>query len=454
MTSSLPQSSSAPRAAFSVFRPEVAALLLALACLTPGAASGAAAASDAPARTAYPASAWPDRIVLSWTGDPATSAAVTWRTEAAVTGACAQLVPATDGPVTASGASLPATTQRQPAAESTSALAHTVEFTGLEPGTVYAYRVGDGARWSEWFQFRTARRDTAPFAFLFLGDPQVDLRRNWSRLWRQAWLAAPHAAFAVCTGDLINHGEKDVEWGEWFEALGWLGSTRPLLLATGSHEYHNAAAAAAGNKEKSLSTHWRPQFSLPANGPAGLEETCYYIDYQGARLVILNTQEKREEQAAWLRQLLAKDRPRWLILAFHEPIFSGGRNRDNAKLRSLWKPVIDELQVDLVLTGHDHVYGRSGLDNVPTGYKAEREAVNGTIYVLANSGPKMYELTEAKWAQRSSAGLQTYQIITIDGDELRYVAETATGRRFDAFTLQKAAGARNRLLETMPAAKH
>jgi hypothetical protein len=33
---------------------------------------------------------------------------------------------------------------------------HGVTFTGLRPGTLYAYRVGGGDTWSEWFQFRTA----------------------------------------------------------------------------------------------------------------------------------------------------------------------------------------------------------------------------------------------------------------------------------------------------------
>ena len=40
----------------------------------------------------------PSRIVLTWEGDPATSAAVTWRTSAEIKPGIAQIAVATDGP--------------------------------------------------------------------------------------------------------------------------------------------------------------------------------------------------------------------------------------------------------------------------------------------------------------------------------------------------------------------
>jgi glyceraldehyde-3-phosphate dehydrogenase/erythrose-4-phosphate dehydrogenase len=41
--------------------------------------------------------------------------------------------------------------------------------------------------------------------------------------------------------------------------------------------------------------------------------------------------------------------------------------------------------------------------------------------------------------------------ITVDGDELRYTARTATNRLYDAFTLEKRTGQPNRLREQLPA---
>ena len=106
----------------------------------------------------------PDRIVLTWTDDPATSQAVTWRTAARVDSAVAELTLATPhggyGKIEGmrdSAATILATTQRL-ATDLGEASYHSAEFKGLLPETLYAYRVGDGANWSEWFQFRTASR--------------------------------------------------------------------------------------------------------------------------------------------------------------------------------------------------------------------------------------------------------------------------------------------------------
>jgi len=46
-------------------------------------------------------SSLPDRIVLTWTDDPATTQAATWRTSTEVTRAIAQIAPASDGPQSA-----------------------------------------------------------------------------------------------------------------------------------------------------------------------------------------------------------------------------------------------------------------------------------------------------------------------------------------------------------------
>ena len=87
----------------------------------------------------------PDRIVLTWSSDPATSQAVTWRTDDSVLRAFAEIAEAEDGPGFVNHAErLPAVTQ--PLAESAvAAHYHTVNFTDLKPSTKYAYRVGDGA---------------------------------------------------------------------------------------------------------------------------------------------------------------------------------------------------------------------------------------------------------------------------------------------------------------------
>ncbi|MEY4006013.1 MAG: hypothetical protein RLZZ221_2109 [Verrucomicrobiota bacterium] len=230
----------------------------------------------------------------------------------------------------------------------------------------------------------------------------------------------------------------------------------------GNHEY----AKRDEKDEKAprlLSINWRPQFTLLENGPQGVEElreTAYHFDYQGARIISLDSNVRQEEQVPWLRDVLRNNPRRWTILTFHHPVFSPARNRDNAKLRELWKPVFDEFKVDLVLTGHDHTYARSGDvsgrvavgdTNLPKGYNQAYDPAIGTVYVVSVSGPKMYDLSPGdRWAARFAEDTQLYQIITVDGDELRYEARTATNRLYDAFTLRKRAGRANELVEALP----
>ena len=155
---------------------------------------------------------------------------------------------------------------------------------------------------------------------------------------------------------LVNRGNADSEWGEWFYGLGWMSGGVPSIAVPGNHEYSSL------NKDdkRGLTKHWRPQFELPENGPMGLEESVFYVDVQGLRIVGLNSNEEQEMQAAWLEEILQNNPNRWTIVTHHHPIHSTSRGRDNEHLRRLWQPLYDKYKVDLVLQGHDHSYGRSG----------------------------------------------------------------------------------------------
>ena len=135
----------------------------------------------------YAPTVLPDRIVLTWTGDPATSQAVTWRTSTEVREALAEIAPAGPGPKFPENATtIPASSQALMTNLNTAHF-HTVEFKDLKPSTKYAYRVGDGVNWSEWFHFTTASDQPEPFSFIYFGDAQNDVRSMWSRVIREAY---------------------------------------------------------------------------------------------------------------------------------------------------------------------------------------------------------------------------------------------------------------------------
>lgn len=388
----------------------------------------------------YRATPVPDRIILTWAGDPATTAAVTWRTDMSVSGAVAEIAVAEDGPKFVRKAHRVAAGTERMEIEPGAALMHSVRFTGLQPDSQYVYRVGDGANWSDWNQFRTAASGPAPLEFIYVGDAQNDIYSMWSRLIRQGYSDAPRVRFLLHAGDLVNRGVTDWEWGEWHAAGGWINRSVFSVPTPGNHEY-----AAGDDKVRRLTGHWRKQFTLPENGVAGLEESNYWMDIQGVRIVSLNSNEHQKEQAEWLDKLLANNPNRWTILAFHHPILSTAKGRDNKELRAMWQPVIDKYRVDMVLTGHDHTYGRSNVTSGTSG------VAGGTVYVVSVSGPKMYDLERQPWMQRAAEDTQLYQIIRVDGGQLRYEARTARGSLYDSFTLEKVSGKPNRILNGKPA---
>jgi len=401
----------------------------------------------------------PDRIIRTIADDPARTIAVTWRTDASVAAGLMQVAPAEAGPRFVEKAKA-FEAKTQPLASNLGlAHYHSAVARGLEPSTRYVYRVGDGVDWSEWFQVRTASAKAEPFTFLYFGDAQNDLKSMWSRVIRQAFADAPDAAFLVHAGDLVNRGASDALWGEWFGAGAWINGMLPSVPSPGNHEYERPRlpdGKADPDARSVFTPHWRAQFALPENGPKGLEETAYFFDYQGVRVVSLNSSEGQREQAEWLDRVLAENPQAWTVVTFHHPIYSPAKNRDNPELRGLWQPVFDRRKVDLVLQGHDHTYARTGLrayENVPEGATArdDPDATAGTVYVVSVAGPKMYVLDPEPWMTRSGEDVQLYQVIAIDGGVLRYEARTALGETYDAFELHKQPDGRpNRLVDRVP----
>lgn len=419
------------------------------------------------ARTAPPsnpaewnrATTQPDRIILTISDDPATTQSVTWRTDSSVPQGMAMIALASPGPGMQHVAdTVMARTELLDAREVHNAGVlvkyHSVTFRNLRPDTLYAYRVGDGIRWSEWFHFRTASRGRAPFSFIYFGDAQNDILSLWSRTLRRSFAQAPDARFIVHAGDLVNNAQNDLQWGEWFRAGGFIHAMIPSLPAPGNHEYDPLRAVAENEEaEEVFSVFWRPQFELPGNGIETQPESNYYVDYQGVRMVILNSSRDQAAQAAWLDRILATNPQPWTIISFHHPIFSSGKERDNKALRELWKPVFDKHAVDLVIQGHDHTYARGRTANEGTGVNL-RDAT-GTVYVVSVGGRKMYDFKKGEWStyaaqlDRKAENTQLYQVILIEGDTLQFRAYTALGAPYDAFDLVRQARGPNRFVELL-----
>jgi 3',5'-cyclic AMP phosphodiesterase CpdA len=413
-------------------------------------------------------SEWPDRIIATMEGDPATSISVSWRTANTVQATKAEIARALPDArfdkaaviVTAdtqrlelasfehAGVSFPVEHNRHLPATSH----HSVRFDGLEPNTLYAYRVqGAEGQWSEWLQTRTAPR-SGPLRFIYLGDAQNGLASHWPRVIRAAFQSAPDARFILHAGDLVNRGSRDLEWAHWFRAGSFIHGMIPAIPVAGNHEYDTIDLPEA-QRQKLLSILWRPQFRLPLEPGLSqeLQETTYDIRYsQDLHVFVLNSNmADMAEQAAWLDAQLAQSDARWRIVTMHHPIYSSGRERDNAERRAALLPVLLRHRVDLVLQGHDHTYARGSVGDrsqTPARIAATDTGLVATMFVNSVSGPKQYPFRENGWDDYTPTGVtldrkaentQFYQVIGIEADELHYAAYTADGELYDEARLRK-----------------
>lgn len=396
----------------------------------------------------------PDRVILNLTENPETSIAVNWRADTTVASGMVEWALATSGPeflnsvkkVAAQKEYLKVVREGDPIV---AANYFSATIDGLTPGKKYVYRVGSDAGWSEWYQVQMPDASGEKLAFIYFGDAQNDLKSMWSRVIREAYKTLPAVDFMLHAGDLINRHDRDVEWGEWFYAGNFIHATVPSVMTPGNHEY---------GKGVILSPQWRRQFNLPLNGPRGLEETCYVVNYTNLKVVSLDAEQidespfYLEKQRAWLDSILSHDPKKWTAITFHYPVFSTKPNRDNENLRNKFKPIFDKHKVDIVLQGHDHAYGRGMVRNVPTG-KNKKDEGSGTVYVVSISGPKMYDVSNDPWMERKARSTQLYQVISIEKDKLSYEAFTASGELYDAFDLIKSPKKINKMVNRIPDSK-
>jgi len=371
--------------------------------------------------------------MLSIPGDPATSRAVSWRTAFEVTESVGEIATLDPSPrfeekvVTVTGTHSPWEEGSQVS------MGHKVIFENLQPETKYAYRVGDGKNWSEWFQFETSSATAEPFSFIYLGDVQNDIKSLGSRTLRQAYSHFPEADFMLFAGDIVSTS-NEAYWREFFYAGGWMFGMMPSMVTPGNHEFESG-----DDNSRKFSKHWNQIYRMPVNSPSEkYSNRNYYIDYQGVRFISLDSPslgyypEDSTLVLNWLEKTLAENTNRWTIFFTHYPIYSCSQGRNNERYRNAIQPLLEKYNVDLVLAGHDHTYCR--------GFNHENVKVKGKnapLYIVSVSGPKMYGLNTSFWSDRMASMTQLYQHISISQDKLEYQSFTVAGDLYDHFTISK-----------------
>ena len=393
----------------------------------------------------------PDRIILTFNGNPSTKRAVTWRTDSSVKKAEAQIaVAGLNSDFVKEASTYTANTEEfdlglYKSNKSLIVNYHSVVFENLKPNTLYAYRVGFAENWSEWIQFKTANDTYSPTQFVYFGDAQNDILNHWSRVIRMAYKTAPDASFVIHAGDLVDSAHKDNEWAQWFKAGGFIHSQWTAIPVVGNHEFQRFDGY-EGTLPRRLSIQWRPQFTLPVeeNLDEKLHETVYSVEYQDILVLVLNSTGHLEEQTKYIREKLTNSDAKWKIVTNHHSVFSPAEGRDFEYARKVWKPMFEKYGVDLVLNGHDHTYARG---HIPVKSQNVNESgIFKTLYVTSVSGPKQYKIDKVKIKNYEVDGYksdkmgeetQFFQVINIDNNKLTYSAYTTLGDLYDRAIITK-----------------
>ncbi len=314
---------------------------------------------------------------------------------------------------------------------------YTAHVTNLTAGTDYEYRISVGKRQSAWMQFKTEPELTS-FKALIFGDSQSLDYKYWGKTARVAWQKNGDAAFFVNMGDLVDNGQDEWQWNAWFDEGAKLLEAIPVVPVMGNHEAYSL------DWKMAKPDYYLSFFSLPANGPAGLERYAYSYDYGDVHFVVLDTQlnelhdwypDLLKEQQRWLAKDLSQTRKRWKVVLMHRGIWIHPFDGPLDDIGQTFVPVFDQYHVDLVFTGHVHSYART------KALKNGKPDPAGTIYITTGrSGEKVWDKSPQKPMDEfyyNPLDMPNYLVFEASYDALKVAAFKQTGELIDQTEIKK-----------------
>lgn len=302
------------------------------------------------------------------------------------------------------------------------------QATDLEPNTTYYYQVGsESGEISEVGEFETSGEDGDPFKFVHYTDTQnafwnENVRNEaafGANTLKNALETAGDADFVLHTGDMVEIAEVEDEWVDIFEQSRPYFMQSAMAVAPGNHDEY-----ALDWNDDPVTEKFNEHLNVPVTNDAVDGGSYYSFDYNGVHFVTLNTNDNKEsednpnagaigeEQMQWIREDIEQaraDGAEWVVLNYHKPLYSKSyhslQDEDVQEIREELTALIDELDVDLALQGHDHIVSRSHSlthvdsdENFSNGKVEDVETFvgdngveytndpEGTTYILPNTG--------------------------------------------------------------------
>ena len=346
----------------------------------------------------------------------------------------------------------------------------------VENMTYYYQYSTNGVDWSDTYTYKT--HSFSDYQAVLVGDPQIgasgsngqgtqddtDIAVNtyaWNKTLQKALGAggiAENASFILSAGDQIDYSSSGTNGsGEIIREQEYAGFLYPDVLRS------TPLATTIGNHE-SMVDDYSLHYNNPNASTLGSTESGgdYYYSYGDTLFISLNSNSRNVEEH---RQLMKKavashEDAKWKVVLFHHDIYGAGSPHsdvDGANLRILFAPLMDEFNIDLCLTGHDHSYARTY--QILDGKVIETDGVSenaskaynpeGTLYIAAGSasGSKFYTLNTVKQyyiAERSNTPEPTFSTIDFSGDSLTIKTYDYNGQKYaNDVTLSKDGNAKS-----------
>ncbi len=204
----------------------------------------------------------------------------------------------------------------------------------------------------------------------------------------------------------------------------------PLYPVPGNHDYNDSKSASASDQVKMA---YYQNFSLPTKGEAGGvasgTESYYSYDIGNVHFLALDSygpdskgmfmHEEMGEQVEWVKRDLQANKSKWIVAYFHHPPYTKGSHDSDkssllVKIRENFIKILEEYNVDLVISGHSHVYERTKL-------------IKGYYGMEADFDTKKYEISSSTALYDGSKNSAPYIKSTKGNQGTVYVVSGSAG---------------------------
>src|SRR6187399_589202 len=268
---------------------------------------------------------------------------------------------------------------------------HAVYVGDLDPNTRYYYEVGTltggvqaGGTSTHFFKTAPVVGSAESFSIWIVGDSgEANAAQNSVKNGLLAFLDGESPDLFFHVGDMAYESGTDSEFTDHhFAVYDDILARTPFWPAVGNHEASNGDSNSGAE-----SGPYYEAFSLPTAGEAGGEasgtEAYYSFDYANLHVVVLDSDDSSTDVGSTQLEWLTRDLENiattqtWLVAMFHHPPYSKGtHDSDDAsdsgarmvRARENILPILEAAGVDLVLSGHSHIYERSYLIDAVYGY--------------------------------------------------------------------------------------